>query len=231
MSKYRYLLALALVTMSPAAHAGMLNIKYDGVITQVLDPESSFGFHVGDVIHYSVTFDPSKLVNISQTFYNIDAISGLPVAIPGLQTASLSDDPRASASVKVGSYSFTKFDALGYGQDSGLGAGNFPTVVYDGTTFLGAVLDVAASDGFELDTDPIAKILHYFPDNVLSFDDNSGNVGFIASTDIASAVTTAVPEPAVWLVMAAGFGIVGASLRRNRSAIGGAIVATTAAWR
>ena len=219
MSKYRYLAALALAAMSPAARAGMVDIKYDGVITEVLDPSSSFGFQVGDVIHYSVRFDPAKLINVSQSFYNIDAVTGLPVAIPGLQTASLSDDPRASATVRIGSYSFTKFDVLGYGQDSGLGAGNFPTVVYDGATFLGAVLDVAAADGFELDTDPIARILHYFPDDVLSFDDNSGNAGFIASTDVAHAVITSVPEPAVWLVMAAGFGVVGTRLRRVRKTV------------
>ena len=218
MSKHYLLAAMAAATLSSAAHAGMLNIKYDGVITQVLDPASSFGFQVGDVIHYSVTFDPGKLVDISQTYFNIDAVSGLPVAIPGLKSASLSDDPRASASVTIGSYSFTKFDALGYGQDSGLGAGNFPTVVYVGSSFIGAVLDVAAPNGFELDTDPIAKLLHYFPDKSVSFDDNTGNAGFVVSTDIAHAVVTSVPEPAIWVGMIAGFGMVGTRLRRLRPA-------------
>lgn len=214
MSKHRYLVALAFAAMASAAQASMVNIKYDGVITEVLDPTASFGFHTGDVIYYSVTFDPSRLVDVSQTFFNIDFITGLPVSIPGLRTASLSDDPRASVSVQIGSYAFTKFDALGYGQDFGLGVGNFPVVVFDGTTFLGAVLDAGAPNGFELDSDPIARLLHYFPDDVLSFDDNSGNAGFVASTDIAHAVTTAVPEPASWLMMIVGFGIVGCFSRR-----------------
>ena len=219
MHKLVYGALAVLATTSVPAHASLKKITYSGAITEIIDPDASFGFHVGDTIHYSVTFDDAKLVNVSNTFFNIDAITGLPVSIPGLQTASLADDLRASATVTIGSYTFSKFDALGYGQNY-LGVGNFPVVVFDGATFLGAVLDVATSNGFELDTDPIAKILHYFPDDTLSFDDNTGGVGFIASTDVGHAIVSSVPEPATWSILLVGFVGAGLSMRRrNRSAI------------
>jgi hypothetical protein len=156
---------------------------------------------------------------VSGSFYNIDGLTGLPVEIPGLRTASLADDPAYTASVTIGAYTFSKFDELGYGHDP-LGAGRLPLVVFDGSTFLGAVLDLASADGFELDSDPIALALHYFPTQTVSFNDNGDNFNFgiLVDVDAAHAVFTPapIPEPASWALMILGFGVCGGVIRGRR---------------
>lgn len=210
---------LALGLWAADASASETTIDFQGTVVATPDPTQAFDLSVGSPVYFSVTFDPDKLVDVSQTFYNIDAITGMPVAIPGLETASLSDDPNAAFTVTAGSHSFTKFDAHKYGQNL-LGAGDVPLAVFQNSTFVGVAFEAIADDGFVIDTDPIAVALHYFPTYGVGFDINSNNpdFGFLISTDLPS-LYAAVPEPASWATMIAGFGMIGGALRRGRTVL------------
>lgn len=209
---------LALGLWAANASAAETTIDFQGTVVATPDPTQAFDLVVGSPVNFSVTYDPDRLVDVSQTFYNIDAITGMPVAIPGLYTASLSDDPDAAFTLTAGSHSFTKFDTINYGQNL-LGAGDIPLAVFQNSTFVGVAFEAIADDGFIIDTDPIAVALHYFPTYGVGGDVNSNNPdwGFLISTDLPPLVV-AVPEPASWAMMIAGFGMIGGALRR-RSAL------------
>lgn len=206
------------VSVVEPAFGAETTINYMGTVAATPDPSQAFDLMVGTPVEMSVTFDPDRLVDVSSTFYNIDADSGLPVAIPGLRAASLSDDPDAAFTVTLGAHSFTKTDASNYGTPGDdLGVGNFPVVFYQGSTFEGVAFFTIAEDGFLLQLDPVAQALHYAPTYGVGGDFNSPSpaYGFLITTDLPPLQTAAVPEPAGWATMMLGFGLLGQWIRRS----------------
>jgi hypothetical protein len=211
-------LALSLASTAFSAQAAYVTVTYNGVVSQVMRPDEAPGIAVGDVVTYSATFDPAKAVNVGSTIFNIGE-TGQPVDLSNISTISIADDPLASDSITIGSYSFTQADDPDFGQDFGLGAGNFPFVVYNGTQLLGIDIGAVASDGLYFYSDPIAALLHRAPATGLGGLESSDYLSFLVTTDLdgAIAATAAVPEPSSWLMM----GLAGALLAgRLRSRAG-----------
>jgi hypothetical protein len=204
-------IALALSLAAPAfsAQAAYVTINYDGVVSQVMRPDEAPGIAVGDVVHYSATFDPARAVNVGATIYNIDGDTGLPVNLSNISTISIADDPLASDSITIGAYSFTQADDPDFGQDFGLGAGNFPFVVYNGTQLLGIDIGAVASNGLYFYSDPIAFLLHHAPSTGLGGLESSDDLSFLVTTDLdgAIAAVAAVPEPSSWAMMGLAAGL------------------------
>ena len=211
--------AAAALAMAAPAVAGETTINYTGAITATPDPTQAFGLTVGTPISFSATFDPGQLVDRTATFFNIDAISGRPVAIDGLRTASLFDDPNASFIMTIGADTLTIADDPNAGNGS-LGVGHQPVAVYQNATFVGVAYAGLAADGLFVDVDPIALALHYFPATGIGFDVNSNNPGFglLISTDLPTLQVTSVPEPATWALAICGAAFAGGAIRRRRAA-------------
>ena len=195
------------------AQAAFTTITWTGKVTQVLDP-SQGPEQVGDIINFSVTFDPSTITYVGNTVYDIDANTGLPDPMPDLRAATLAA-PGASASVSLDGYNFTEMDDVFYGVDRGLGVGTSPLVFFDGDTFIGASLTpVSQSDGFFIQTDPVAYTLGFFPAQGLGGNADAADFGFYADIDTKDAVIAgAIPEPSAWVMAIAGFGVLGTMLR------------------
>lgn len=203
MRLYGIPIALLLTATAFSAQASYVTVTYNGVVSQVLNPAEAPGIAVGDVVTYSATFDPSKAVNVGATLYNIDGITGLPVSLPNLSTISIADDPNASDSVTIGDYSFTQADDPDFGHTFGLGAGNFPFVVYNGTQLLGIDIGAQAANGLYFYSDPIAALLHHVPTTGIGGLASSDDLSFLVTTDLDGAIAAAaVPEPSSWLMMA-----------------------------
>jgi hypothetical protein len=192
-------LCLLLAGTALSAHASYVTISYDGVVSRVMRPDEAPGIAVGDIVTYSATFDPSTAVDVGATIFNIDGDTGLPVDLSNLRTVSIADDPNASDRITIGSYVFTQADDPDFGQDFGLGAGNFPFVVYNGTQLLGIDIGAVASNGLYFYSDPIAALLHHAPTTGLGGLESSDSLSFLVTTDLDGAIAAAaVPEPSTW---------------------------------
>lgn len=214
-------LALLLTATAFSARASYVTVTYKGVVSDVMIPAEAPGIQLGDVVTYSATFDPSTAVNVGSTLYNIDGISGLPVALPNLSTISLATDPNASDSITIGDYSFTQADDPDFGHTFGLGAGEFPFVVYNGTQLLGIDIGAQAANGLYFYSDPIAVLLHHTPATGYGGLDTSDNLSFLVDTDLDGAITAAaaVPEPSTWLMMGLAGGLLAWRFRAHARAI------------
>lgn len=217
MRQLHLIAAVAAIAAASPAFASEITVNYTGTVVATPDPTQAFGLTAGSPISFSATFDPSQLVDRTGQFYNIDAISGLPVDIPGLRTVSLFDDPNAAFAMTIGADTLTIADDPNAGNGS-LGVGHQPVAIYQDTTFVGVAYAGLAADGLFVDVDPIALTLHYFPTTGIGFDVNSNNpgLGLLISTSLPSLTVSSAPEPSTWAFMLSGFGLAGALLRRRR---------------
>jgi hypothetical protein len=215
MRLYGIPLALLLSATAFSAQASYVTVTYQGVVSQVMNPAEAPGITQGDVVTYSATFDPSTAVNVGSTLFNIDGITGLPVDLSHISTISLSDDPLASESLTIGAWSFTQADDPTFGHNYGLGAGNFPFVVYNGTQLLGLDMGAVTSSGLYFYSDPIAVLLHHSPSTGYGGLETSDDLSFLVTTDLDGAIAgvTAVPEPSTWLMMALAGALLARGLR------------------
>ncbi|WP_226895842.1 PEPxxWA-CTERM sorting domain-containing protein [Polymorphobacter sp. PAMC 29334] len=221
------LAVLPVALAAPAAQAHYVKVDFSGHILAI-NPGTAAAFGVNTPITFEARYDTSKLVDHTQSVND-----GTGLGFSSVLTASLSDDPKASLSIKIGSTSFTKFDAQSYGNPEGdcgpgcdLGGGNYPIVEILNGAFAGFGNIFINAAGYSLDADPIA-------DAFGGFDLGSGNGGFdfflgksiggdpfaktlaVGNFDASSAVTAAVPEPSTWALMIGGFGLAGGALRRR----------------
>ena len=59
----------AALALGPPALAQETTINYSGVITQTPDPTQAYDLTVGETVSFSVTYDPSKLINDSDAVF------------------------------------------------------------------------------------------------------------------------------------------------------------------
>lgn len=204
------------------AQAHYVRVDYQGSILAAL-PDALPDFAVGTPIYFSVRFDTAKLVDRTQSLNDATGLGFISAF-----TASLSDDPKASLSIRIGSTSFDKFDQENYGTPRGdggpgdnLGVGNFPVATYLNGHFAGVGNIFVNAAGYSLDADPIADALGAFGGYDFFFGRSVGGNPFavtlaVGNFDAVHATTTDVPEPATWSLMIAGFGAVGTTLRRRQ---------------
>lgn len=213
--------ATLVATSAGPAHAAYTTVTYGGSVSALTIPAEAPGIHLGDKVTFSATFDPATLKPIGATFFNIDQQTGLPVAVPNLRAASLSDDPGAHYEITIGTaYTFTQKTDYSVGEDYGLGAGNFPLVVYNGNQLLGLDGGSTAANGLQLDFDPLAYLLHYRSTVGLGFGNEAAtHSSFRVTTDldgaIGAAAVSAVPEPATWAALLGGMIVLGVVGRRR----------------
>jgi len=193
--------ALAVAAASPAA-ASFVEYKYDGVVAAVFGPEPT-GVVAGDAAHVRLRFDPATLVDVSAI-----ASAETGVAYTDLKAASLLA-PGAFLVASVGPNHFTQADQFSiFGDNFGFGA---PYVLFNNGALLGIDLFALNGSGAGLAT------AGAFPE---PFDFAGGGFrpegpSYAGFYDYAHATWRAVPEPGVWGLMIAGFGLAGAALRRR----------------
>lgn len=221
------LLAAVIAATAVPVAASPLRATFSGQILAV-NPGTPANLDVGTPVIFSVVFDPSKLVDHTQS---VNDATGLGFA--SVLTASLADDPLASLKINIGPVSFSKYDQINYGTPEGdcgpgcdLGAGNFPTVTYLDSAFAGIGNLFVNAAGYSFDADPIA-------DAFGGFDLGDGNGGYkfflgkvadgdpfatvlaVGNYDASRVVFSAVPEPGTWLLFIGGFALLAAKLRKR----------------
>ena len=174
----RWSLAAALAGAASAASAqtGYVDVTYSGSITEVAaDAPNSLA--VGTPITFDVVFDQAKLTDYTSLFTNNFGPFD-PGVVTSVETASLSDDPSASLTIRAGDISFTKFDGIRYGTPcgeipvaycgadpthlqptDGLGVGDLPSATYLNGKFAGVGNIFINAAGYSLDADPLADLL------------------------------------------------------------------------
>lgn len=229
--RFSMLLAAVLpIAFAAPVQAHYVQVEFSGHVLAV-NPGTPAAFGVNTPITFKVRYDTDKLVD------HTDSVNdGTGLGFLSVLTASLADDPKASLSIRIGSISFSKFDAQSYGNPEGdcgpgcdLGGGNYPIAEILNGAFAGVGNIFINAAGYSLDADPIA-------DAFGGFDLGSGNGGYdfflgraaggdpfdttlaVGNFDAGSASITAVPEPATWALMVGGFGFAGTTLRRSRNA-------------
>ncbi|MBS0361603.1 MAG: PEP-CTERM sorting domain-containing protein [Proteobacteria bacterium] len=229
--KFAYALfaAAAPLMLAVPAHASYVQVDFAGQVLGV-NAGGPASIAAGTPITFQAVFDPSTLTDHTQSVND-----GTGLGFSSVFTASLSDDPNASLTIKVGDVTFTKFDEVNYGTPEGdcgagcdLGAGNFPTVTYLNGAFAGIGNMFINAQGYTFDADPIADAFGGFDLGDQSVggyqfflgkgdaDNPFRTIVAVGNYDAAAAVFTPVPEPAAWSLMVAGFAALGFGLRRSR---------------
>ena len=231
MQRLAVALAMTVIAMGATApvEAGYVRATFTGSIAAV-NPGTPSDLGVGTMVVFQAVYDTAKLVDKT-----VSVNDGTGLGFTSVLAASLADDPRASLKISIGPVSFTKFDQLNYGTPEGdcgpgcdLGAGNFPVVTYLNGAFAGVGNLLVNAASYSFDADPIA-------DAFGGFDLGNGNGGYgfflgrasggdpfntilaVGNYDAGSVVITSVPEPGAWMLMIAGFGLVGSMTRQRRN--------------
>lgn len=233
MNLSRVLLAVAApLALAAPAHAAYVQVDFSGQVLGV-NPGGPASIGLGTPITFQAVFNPATLVDHTQSVND-----GTGLGFSSVLTASLSDDPNASLTIKIGDVTFTKHDEVNYGTPEGdcgagcdLGAGDFPTVTYLDGAFAGIGNMFINAQGYTFDADPIADAFGGFDLGDQSVggyqfflgrgdeDNPFRTIIAVGDYDATAASFQAVPEPATWSLMMCGFGALGAILRRRRASL------------
>lgn len=199
----------ALVAAVPAS-ARMKEVRVNAVVTEITHPAGADGVMIGDVATLRARFDDSKLVDVTDA---VNAYFG--GSAVGIRAASLAA-PGSSFTLTFRGDTFTQdvFQGVDLG---GYGVAN-PLLLYLGTEFWGFEVLGARSDGFGVGYFSSAEIsLGLPPVFVGGFGCcfGFGQESFKGRIDIEGARISSVPEPSGWALMIAGFGAIGAMVRRR----------------
>jgi len=233
------LAALAAATAAPMrAAAQYLQVDYSGTVTDTFAGAPSW-LTVGTTISIDAVFNPATLADNTATANTILSEFGDTSPLPtSVTNASLSADPYASLTIKVGPETFSKYDEIAYGTPYGdtpinLGIGNLPAVDYINGSFAGVSDSFAAPDGVGFNADPFNYILggfdgHQIGIGLATADDSDPIDNIVAEGDVNPSSLTitpvsisAAPEPTSWGLMALGVGLAGFVLRRRPDGLGG----------
>jgi hypothetical protein len=198
------ILALALGLASPALAAS--NIVTNGTFSSGLSgwtvaPGTEIG--AGDGNLYSGCCNTGALASQSDTF----------AAFGGGNVPNVSTLSQALLTIPGQDYTLT-FDLTALGG----GTQGFSASLFDGSTLLGSLLSTASA-GSPFSTYSFnffatsASTNLVFNVNPLGSGEGDGVDAILDNVSVSAA-----PEPATWAMMILGFGIVGASLRRRRTA-------------
>ncbi|MFL5295988.1 MAG: UrcA family protein [Phenylobacterium sp.] len=201
--------AVAAIAMATPAAAGFVEYQYSGSVLAVFGPEPT-GVVAGDPVHVRLRFDPANLVDVT----DLAALeTGLPYT--DLKAASL-QAPGAFIKVSAGPNEFTQADQLNFFGDA-FGFGS-PYVLFNNGAFFG--IDFFALNSGQAGFATAGAFPELF-DFVGGGFEPDGGPSYAGYFDYSSVRSAAVPEPASWTLMIAGFGLAGVALRRRR--IGGIV--------
>jgi hypothetical protein len=99
MRRVMILTAALMAASTMPAQAAYVTATYNGIINTVYDGST---FSIGEKIADIVTFDTSTLQDFTSSVNAGLTKAGAPVTFASILAASLSDDPKASMSIKVG---------------------------------------------------------------------------------------------------------------------------------
>lgn len=208
---------VALAIAAPSA-ATIYTLTYTGTIANVLlagAANASSGFANGDSFVAKYTIDTGN--GVRNTYPGYDAISGGP------------ENGRALAATVVFTVNGIKQAAFGSAVDSSaqLSSGELDlsvTAVDDyalsaATTYYGIYASTTSLATTSLDQIPRSALPSHSSGHFINYTYNYDTNRYVskAGGDFnIDTVTVAVPEPATWLMMIAGFGLVGVAVRRKR---------------
>ncbi|WP_293973827.1 PEPxxWA-CTERM sorting domain-containing protein [Sphingomonas sp.] len=205
--------------------ARVAQVGYSSMGSPTIDYTGPSQFHVGDMLHLTATFDtddatPQGGPPADQRSYAIPGSAAMTAGTYSTAFSSLSlllwNDRISSGLPPRDRQSFTFVNdpvpgAPPFGAADGIRKTETLTfIAYDdsATALAGVSLADLVSGGFN------TLLLNY---NLAIYSGVDGSYAeqVFAATDRVSFTLTAVPEPAGWAMMVAGFGLIGAGLRRQ----------------
>jgi PEP-CTERM motif len=243
--KLKLLSALLLGTVAiPVAHAQVSQVAYAGLTgTQLVTFDDIAGGGAPgtnyDTVFYSngVGFAERFAGQVRTSLGDSDQLSGSPVGALSLAVGAAGQNLNVFAYnpsqvlTGLGPKAFPNFDAIGEGAFAALfssdqsqfgfqlvggGGGNANISFFraDGSLIQAIVVGGLADTFYGFQRDGGINDIR----GISIWNDDSGGIGFDnLKFDVRSTGGGAVPEPAAWAMMLAGFGLIGAAMRRRRT--------------
>lgn len=203
---------LGVLALPLSASAALIDVRYTGTVTEVLDEENAQGVQAGDLISVNLRYDTDDLVDVTAA---VEEGFGIEVD-ELLQDATLAG-PDNFLMVTLGGRTFVARDDI----DFGAGDPPFPLVSFADGALLGlefiTLLDEDA--GVFLAFVPTAFLYGFDLAHVVGGFDPATPV-FLGSMDVANATFTpvapSVPEPTAVALLGLGMAAAGMARRRRR---------------
>jgi hypothetical protein len=205
------LAAATAITIAIAAPSGATIVQYrfSGAVAGLYPSGDTNGVVVGDTVKVRVRYDPSHLVDVTEAANDAFGAG----TYTDLQAAPLTG-VRSGLTIDVGPLHFAAEEQLPL--PDVLGAGGDPYVLFRDGAFFG-VSYFGAKPWLAAFT--TAGAAPYYPYDFVGGSLKLDGPSYYGYFDYAGAKSDgAVPEPASWAMMLAGFGLAGAFMRRSKKA-------------
>jgi len=205
-------LTLAAAAIASPALAALKEVRVTGTVTEITHPEhGADGTQIGDVATITARFDYAKLRDVTD-----QVVAQFPGATGTNIRAVTMAAPGSGFKITFRGDTFTQ--AVFAGTDPYGNGADYPLVLYSGNDFWGFSVFSQRADGFGVGFFSEAEIAYESPPAFAGGFGccyNFGDEAFRGTVDIAHATIADVPEPSAWVLMIAGFGLVGAMARRR----------------